>query len=123
VAVVGVSGSRYVVLHHTGVPQPHFDFLVEMTAGAELLSWRAPRWPASTGDSFVRLPDHRNAYLEYEGPVSGQRGVVKRVAAGWCDARLADGLFEVTFQSGEELSLVKDSPDQWLCVVARGRSA
>jgi hypothetical protein len=29
-----------------------------------------------------RLADHRLAYLEYEGEVSGGRGVVKRVARG-----------------------------------------
>ena len=30
----------------------------------------------------VRIADHRPAYLEYEGPVSGDRGTVRRVAAG-----------------------------------------
>ena len=112
---------RYVVLHHEEVPQPHFDFLVEMTPGRELLTWRMPRWPASTGDYCVRLPDHRNAYLEYEGPVSGDRGFVRRVAAGTCDANFADGLFQAQLDAGDELSLVKDSPDQWLCVVVGGR--
>jgi len=28
------------------------------------------------------LPDHRKEYLEYEGPVSGNRGSVKRVDQG-----------------------------------------
>ena len=30
----------------------------------------------------TRLPDHRLAYLEYEGPVSGNRGVVRRIDSG-----------------------------------------
>lgn len=32
----------------------------------------------------TRLPDHRGLYLAYEGPVSGDRGSVERVAAGRC---------------------------------------
>ena len=28
------------------------------------------------------LPDHRLAYLDYEGPLSGDRGEVRRVATG-----------------------------------------
>jgi hypothetical protein len=32
----------------------------------------------------VRTPDHRPAYLSYEGEVSGDRGVVERVAEGVC---------------------------------------
>ncbi len=31
---------------------------------------------------FDALPDHRLAYLEYEGPVSDNRGSVKQVEAG-----------------------------------------
>ena len=32
--------------------------------------------------STERLPDHRAIYLEYEGPISDQRGQVQRVASG-----------------------------------------
>ncbi|GAB5404991.1 MAG: hypothetical protein Aurels2KO_32220 [Aureliella sp.] len=31
----------------------------------------------------VRLPDHRKKYLDYEGPVSGNRGSVRAVARGF----------------------------------------
>lgn len=30
-----------------------------------------------------RIADHRRLYLDYEGPVSGGRGSVRRLAAGW----------------------------------------
>lgn len=30
----------------------------------------------------IRLPNHRPHYLQYEGPISGNRGVVRRVGAG-----------------------------------------
>jgi hypothetical protein len=120
VAVVGVSArpARYVVLCHEAVAQPHYDFMIELSEGGDLPTWRAPRWPPSTGDYFVRLPDHRNAYLEYEGPVSGGRGTVRRVAAGACEARLGDGVLSVAFPDGRELTAVKDSPEQWHCIVA-----
>jgi hypothetical protein len=37
---------------------------------------------ASDDVAVERLADHRAAYLEYEGPVSGGRGQVSRLAAG-----------------------------------------
>jgi hypothetical protein len=115
VVVVSEGPHRYVILRHEGVPQPHFDFMVELSARAPLATWRAPRWPPATGDYFERLPDHRNAYLEYEGPVSGDRGTVLRVAAGACEAQLGDGVLTVAFPDGRELTAVKDSPEQWYC--------
>jgi hypothetical protein len=73
---------RYVVLHHTGIEQPHFDLMLEMSAGLELSTWRLPHWPPHPDDQCTPLPKHRRDYLEYEGPVSRNRGQVKRVAAG-----------------------------------------
>lgn len=53
--------------------------------GEGLLTWQLPCRP----DSLDRLPmparriaDHRKAYLTYEGPVSKNRGAVRRVDAG-----------------------------------------
>lgn len=44
-----------------------------------LRTWRLPEDPAGPGPSpAVPLPDHRLAYLDYEGPVSGGRGEVRR---------------------------------------------
>ena len=34
------------------------------------------------GATCEQLPDHRLAYLEYEGPISGDRGTVSRCDAG-----------------------------------------
>lgn len=74
-----ISMLRYVVLAHDW-PMPHFDLMLEH--GGMLRTWRLTAWPLVEGQSVERLPDHRLAYLEYEGPVSGGRGVVKRVACG-----------------------------------------
>jgi len=73
---------RYVVLHHTGLEQPHFDVMMETAPGSPLASWRCAHWPPRPADAFMPLGDHRRDYLDYEGPVSGSRGHVRRVAAG-----------------------------------------
>jgi hypothetical protein len=73
---------RYVVLRHEGVERPHFDLLFETSPASALAAWRADRWPVRDGDLVQPLPDHRRIYLDYEGPVSGNRGSVRRVLAG-----------------------------------------
>ena len=71
---------RFVVLQHDW-PQLHWDLMLEN--GANLRTWRLsqaphPRHPIS----LVSLPPHRSVYLDYEGPVSGNRGSVLRVLGG-----------------------------------------
>jgi len=73
---------RYVVLHHTEIDEPHYDLMLELESDSELSTWRLPHWPPAPGDIFTPLPKHRRSYLEYEGPVSGNRGSVKRITSG-----------------------------------------
>jgi hypothetical protein len=73
---------RYAILHHTGVPAPHYDLVFELTPGGRLATWRSPDWPVQSGTLVERLADHRLAYLDYEGPVSDNRGHVARVLGG-----------------------------------------
>jgi hypothetical protein len=74
------SQGRFVVLEHTwnGV---HWDFMLE--AGESLKTWAIDE-PIKAGIELParQLADHRPAYLTYEGPVSGQRGTVRRIAEG-----------------------------------------
>ena len=71
---------RFVILEHTwnGV---HWDIMLE--AGEALRTWSADT-PISGGWAVpVRaMADHRAAYLDYEGPVSGNRGEVKQWDSG-----------------------------------------
>ncbi len=74
---------RFVVLEHDwdGV---HWDLMLER--GEVLRTWAVDA-PIVAG---VELParalaDHRRLYLEYEGPISGARGTVKRVEGGRYD--------------------------------------
>jgi hypothetical protein len=74
---------RYVVLHHTGgVDPPHFDLMFETDPGSPLATWRSPQWPITGRTMTTRIANHRREYLEYEGPLTDNRGEVHRVAAG-----------------------------------------
>ena len=73
---------RYVVLHHTGVAQPHYDLMFESHPGSGLKTWRSPHWPIDRPTPLEPLADHRAEYLTYEGPVSGGGGSVERVEHG-----------------------------------------
>jgi hypothetical protein len=73
---------RFVILEHDH-PTLHWDLMLEHDGA--LKTWRLPRPPGPKQDAAqgaVALPDHRLMYLEYEGPVSGNRGQVKRWDAG-----------------------------------------
>ncbi len=75
---------RFVVLEHRwdGI---HWDFLVEVAPGGPLRSWAIDAEPAPGRDLPARaLPDHRRAYLTFEGEVSDGRGVVRRWDEGTC---------------------------------------
>ena len=66
----------------------HYDWLLERPAGgaAGLVAFRVgervDRGPGTW--EAERIADHRTRYLDYEGPISGGRGSVRRVAAGAC---------------------------------------
>lgn len=68
---------RFVVLRHESPDGVHWDFMLE--AGPSLKTWALDRAPESSDTVDARaLPDHRLAYLEYEGPITGGRGSVVR---------------------------------------------
>src|SRR5262245_23636940 len=89
---------RFVLLLHDcpdGRPRAtHLDLMVEV--GSVLQTWALPQVPqawrgldlndvqfsASNTVNAERLADHRLAYLEYEGPVSRERGHVRRLDEG-----------------------------------------
>jgi hypothetical protein len=76
---------RYAILRHDPPPgsdRPvHWDFMLEEAEA--LKTWSLERAPAhDTAIRAKQLPDHRKAYLTYEGPVSENRGSVTRCDAG-----------------------------------------
>jgi hypothetical protein len=73
---------RFVLLEHhwNGV---HWDFMLERPDGASLRTWAIDAEVVPGVDLPARnLAEHRTAYLDYEGEVSGGRGVVRRVDRG-----------------------------------------
>jgi hypothetical protein len=72
---------RYVILEHTGTPEykpgVHWDLMLEV--GERLQTWELASIPSS-GATVPALPlaDHRLEYLDYEGPISGNRGTVRQ---------------------------------------------
>ncbi|MFO0838437.1 MAG: hypothetical protein U1D55_07895 [Phycisphaerae bacterium] len=84
---------RFVLLEHdtranaASPPDPasvHWDLMIELAPGAALATWRLSRDP-SLSDELIpaeRIADHRRDYLEYQGPISGGRGRVRRIDEG-----------------------------------------
>jgi hypothetical protein len=71
---------RFAILIHDH-PALHWDLMLENEAA--LRTWRLNRPPGDAGPiEAVPLPDHRLDYLDYEGPVSGNRGSVRRFDRG-----------------------------------------
>jgi hypothetical protein len=75
---------RFVILEHDH-PVLHWDLMLE--AGDVLHTWRLPTPPQAHGHAIeaTALSDHRRMYLDYEGPVRGNRGIVRRWDAGSFD--------------------------------------
>ncbi len=75
--------ARFVILHHQVAGGEHWDLMLER--GDVLLTWQLCREPVDRFGLPIRakrIGDHRKAYLEYEGPIKGNRGHVRRVDAG-----------------------------------------
>ena len=89
-----MSRRRFVILEHDH-PFLHWDFMLEQDG--TLKTWRLLDLPSAGAVCRTEcLSDHRIEYLTYEGPVSGNRGQVKRVVSG---------TYEIRDDPGSELSL------------------
>ena len=72
--------------HSPGTKGPaalHWDLMLESAARLRTWALDAPLTNAlSAPIAAMALPDHRLAYLDYEGPLSGERGSVVQVTSG-----------------------------------------
>lgn len=101
-----------------GAPRAtHWDFMVERDGA--LRTWALEREPADGVDiAALALADHRLAYLEYEGPVSGNRGEVSRLHGGVCRVKRSDAdVWEIEIAAdqlrGQVLLAREDDRDHW----------
>ena len=80
--------------------EPHFDLMIEYGASGNrgLMTWRSPVWPITSETQLESLGDHRVEYLTYEGPVSGNRGSVRRVASGTYNLHINDVARDITLR-------------------------
>lgn len=104
---------RYVILEHDH-PFLHWDFMLE--AGAVLRTWRleAPPEPGRVIRAEA-LADHRLHYLDYEGPVSGDRGTVKRWDAGNYSVEMSAGCVIVQLEGKrcQGTAVLQGDADKW----------
>lgn len=102
--------SQFVILrHHVGsnptresevAGSVHYDWM--FLIGDKLCTWSTVVVGSLTKDTCidaVRLPDHRAAYLDFQGDIGGDRGTVAQVARG-------------TF------ALIEDSDDRFQCHIS-----
>ena len=93
---------RFVVLEHDSPGGRHWDFMLE--APAALATWALQAAPNSPGAiAAERLADHRLAYLDYEGPISDERGSVTRWDHGDYVEEHQTDRRRVVFLAGERL--------------------
>ena len=72
-----MDNDRYVILQHKGYGCEHWDLMLE--TGPVLATWQlADRPVGRAGESIEArsIGNHRKRYLDYEGPIGGDRGQV-----------------------------------------------
>ncbi len=106
---------RYVILRHENIPEPHYDLMFETAPNSPLLTWRSPSWPINKPTPLLRLPDHRSTYLDYEGPISGDRGSVVRVERGQHTFSIIGRRWQIFMDpSASSLLLIRGEDLAWL---------
>ena len=97
---------RFVILHHKLPPESsrlsHWDLMLEQED--HLTTWELPEAPeVGTRLNVVPLANHRLEYLDYEGPLTQQRGTVSRYEWGNYTKVLDDALQQVVVLHGQAL--------------------
>jgi len=119
--------ARFVILHHTGCGCEHWDLMIEHND--VLLTWQLRTEPAGLASLPIqakRLDDHRMHYLTYEGPVSQDRGTVRRIDSGTVEIEKITGSLCRFLADGSLISgllvLVNRGEDDWTLGLPASRS-
>ena len=122
------------ILQHTTPTGIHHDWLIEdptlpnpQAPDARLWTARITPPPADwlILDRFdlTIIPPHRRHYLTYQGPVSNNRGHVKRLASGTCNAKLwSTSRIVLTLQTEYmhlNMQLQRMTPTHWLATTSK----
>ena len=117
--------ARFVVLRHD-YPRghddprgPHFDFMLQISG--TLKTWALPKPPDADAEMICEaLADHRPAYLDFEGPVSGGRGTVTRWDGGTFQTECHSDALLIVELTGEKLigrarlHRTRNDPQRWV---------
>lgn len=124
---------RTAILEHTTATGVHHDWLIEdprlpdpQSPTARLWTARitAPPtdWPKLKRFDLTVIGPHRRHYLTYQGPVPNNRGHVKRLAAGTCEAKLwSESRIVLTLKTETatlDLQVQRMTPTHWLAVTS-----
>jgi len=112
---------QFVILSHDW-PYFHWDILLQ--SGNRLMGWRGDSsGHFLNGGLIVQSDDHRLEYLDYEGVVSGNRGIVHRLDRGelvWLEtgpnllvAKISGKVWKGT------LRLTKETDGDWFATLDR----
>ncbi len=106
---------RYVILWHQGTEEPHYDLMFETAPGSPLATWRSPLWPITSPVRLQKLRDHRRAFLDFQGNLTGDRGTVTQIESGTCQIEIDEqSRWIIHFASAtESLVLQPVHEDQW----------
>jgi DNA polymerase ligase (LigD)-like protein len=120
---------RFVVLLHEtppGYPRGnHLDLMLEHQGVLWTWALETPPMPGETVTA-ERLPDHRLDYLDYEGAVSQDRGVVSRIDSGHYEMlQQTVTMVSVLLQGAKIrgtliLSSEDDARQRWRCSLSAG---
>ncbi|MEK7466571.1 MAG: DNA polymerase ligase N-terminal domain-containing protein [Planctomycetota bacterium] len=80
-----IQSGRFTVSEHSTTPL-HWDLFIERQGTLKTWSLASPPVPGAFSIEALQHFDHRLAYLDYEGEISGGRGRVKRLDTGTCIA-------------------------------------
>ena len=115
---------RFVMLYHEMPPESdretHWDLMLE--DDGHLLTWAISQVPGQQSTKCKRLADHRLAYLDYEGSISNNRGIVSQYDKGEYEWVSRDNVWSVRL-AGKKLcgtiTLVEltheDRDSEWSC--------
>jgi len=113
-----VDSLRYAILWHQGIDQPHYDLMFETAPGSALATWRSRVWPINSATTISKLRDHRAAFLNFQGALSGDRGSVTQIATGNCRIEIqGNSRWTILLDEGasrQRLTLQHDRDDLWL---------
>jgi len=127
---------RSAILEHTTPTGVHHDWLIEDPTRPDPKAQDTRLWTARVAPppqdwarlqrfDLIVIPPHRRHYLTYQGPVSADRGRVRRLARGTCFAELwSEQRIVLTLRTDTavlDLKMQRQSDAHWLAFVLSNR--